>query len=157
VADAFDLTPSKPLTPSDAAVAILHCGDGRYLLQHRDAKRTIFYPDHWGFFGGAIEAGETPRQALERELREELQLELTGCEVKPFSRFNFNVEPVAIVPLDRHYFDVRIDSGVVGRLRLGEGQAMDLVEGYRALHSLRVTPYDAFALWLHYFQAKLAR
>jgi hypothetical protein len=32
---------------------------GRYLVQLCDSKPTIFFPDHWGCFGGAGEAGET--------------------------------------------------------------------------------------------------
>jgi 8-oxo-dGTP pyrophosphatase MutT (NUDIX family) len=155
--EAFDLTPARPLTPADAVAAIVHCGDGNYLLQRRDAKRTIFYPDHWGFFGGAMEAGESPAQTLARELREELELDLSQCEVRRFSRFNFNVEPAGIAPLDRHYFDVQLKPDVVPGLRLGEGAAMELVDGRHALHALRMVPYDAFALWLHYYQSMLLR
>ncbi len=44
----------------DAAAAIIFLDDGRYLMQHRDDKPGIFYPDHWGLFGGAIEPGEDP-------------------------------------------------------------------------------------------------
>ena len=42
------------------------------LLQHRskDAKRL---PDHWAFFGGGLEQGETPEQAMARESIEELE------------------------------------------------------------------------------------
>lgn len=104
-----------------------------------------------------MEPGEAPRDTLERELREELQLELSSCQVASFSRFNFNVEPVGIAALDRFYFDVRIDPEGIGGLRLGEGAAMELVDGHRALHALRVVPYDAFALWLHYYQSMLVR
>ncbi len=43
-----------------------------YLLQLRDFKSSIIYPGHWGAFGGAIEEGESPRSALDRELIEEI-------------------------------------------------------------------------------------
>jgi len=40
----------------------------------------------------------------------------------------------------------------VPRLRLGEGAGMALVEGRKALHELRLVPYDAFHLWLHFYK-----
>lgn len=45
--------------------------DGRVLLVHRDPSRRA-YPDCWDLAGGHVEAGESPRQAVERECREEL-------------------------------------------------------------------------------------
>lgn len=33
-------------------------------------------PDHWSFFGGAIEKGETPEDAVKRETLEELNYKL---------------------------------------------------------------------------------
>ena len=62
--------------PSDAAhevVAALLVRDGRVLLCHRSAGRS-WYPDVWDLPGGHVEAGETPREALARELEEELSI-----------------------------------------------------------------------------------
>lgn len=153
---AFDLTPSRPLTPANAVAAIIHTEDGRYLLQRRDAIGTIFYPDHWGCFGGAIESGESPSDALRRELQEELALDLNGQPVTMFGHFRFSAEPAGIAVLDRFYYDISIDAGIVGNLRLGEGAEMSLVKSHDALHQLRLVPYDAFALWLHRYQGMLA-
>lgn len=154
---AFDLAPSRPLTPSDAVAALIRTSDGHYLLQHRDAVKSIFYPDHWGCFGGAMEPGESELEALRRELREELAMELDDSRVKPFGKFRFSVDGAGIAPFDRYYYDVLIDAGAVGGFRLGEGSGMELVDGRQALHERRLVPYDSFALWLHYYQGMLAR
>jgi 8-oxo-dGTP diphosphatase len=44
--------------------------DGRILLGRRTPQRR-FYPDCWDVLGGHLEAGETPEQALIREVQEE--------------------------------------------------------------------------------------
>jgi 8-oxo-dGTP pyrophosphatase MutT (NUDIX family) len=154
---AFDLTPSKPLSPCDAVAAILRTADGRYLLQRRDPIPTIFYPDHWGCFGGAIDPGEQAMDALLRELREELDMDATGLPIQVFGRFSFSVEGAGIAALDRVYYDILIDARDVGRYRLGEGAEMALVSGAEALHELRLVPYDGFALWLHCYRNMLVR
>lgn len=47
----------------------------RYLLQHRDNKKNIFSPNHWGCFGGMLNEDETAENGIIRELREELTIE----------------------------------------------------------------------------------
>lgn len=49
---------------------------GRLLIYLRDDKLGIPFPNHWDFFGGHLESGETPDQALVREVEEELGLAL---------------------------------------------------------------------------------
>lgn len=48
--------------------------DGRILLQDRRDISKI--GEDWGFFGGGIEENETPEQALVREAKEELEINL---------------------------------------------------------------------------------
>lgn len=53
------------------AVAILY-QDNQFLLQLRDDLPDIAYPGQWAFFGGHLESGESPKQAVQRELQEEI-------------------------------------------------------------------------------------
>jgi 8-oxo-dGTP pyrophosphatase MutT (NUDIX family) len=55
-------------------VVILPIIDQRILMQLRDQKESIVFPGQWGFFGGSIDADESPLVAAKRELLEELQL-----------------------------------------------------------------------------------
>lgn len=55
-----------------AVIVFLHNNFESYLLQLRDFKSSISYPGHWGAFGGSVEKGESPENALDRELIEEI-------------------------------------------------------------------------------------
>lgn len=58
----------------DVAAAVILREDGSFLLGQR--ATDTFYPGYWEFPGGKVEAGETPREALIRELHEELEIEV---------------------------------------------------------------------------------
>ncbi|MBI4757058.1 MAG: Nudix family hydrolase [Betaproteobacteria bacterium] len=58
----------------DVAAAVLARPDGSFLLGQR-APGT-FYAGYWEFPGGKVEPGETPAQALVRELHEELGIDV---------------------------------------------------------------------------------
>jgi 8-oxo-dGTP diphosphatase len=56
------------------AAAVIQRPDGSFLLGQR--APDTFYPGYWEFPGGKVEPGESPRDALVRELREELEIEV---------------------------------------------------------------------------------
>ena len=60
----------------EIAAIILENDKGEFLLALRDNKPGIPFPDHWDLIGGHVEEGETPEEALEREVKEELDIDL---------------------------------------------------------------------------------
>lgn len=61
-------------TPVDVAVAVLLRADGATLLAQRPQGKV--YAGYWEFPGGKVEEGEPVAEALKREIREELGVEV---------------------------------------------------------------------------------
>jgi 8-oxo-dGTP diphosphatase len=64
----------KPM--KQIVMVLLFDRNNRLLIYLRDDKPEIPFPNHWDFFGGHLEEGETPDEALVREVNEELGVEL---------------------------------------------------------------------------------
>jgi 8-oxo-dGTP pyrophosphatase MutT (NUDIX family) len=143
------ITPSlRALELGNAAAAILVLKDGRYLLQLRDDIPGIWYPGHWGLFGGGVEAGEDELTALRRELREEIGLDLEDDQARLFTRFEFDLRPAGKQRYFRSYYEVRVPTAILPCLTLHEGADMQAFSPEKAL-ALRLSPYDGFALLLY--------
>lgn len=96
---------------------VLLDADGRVLLAQRPPGKQL--AGMWEFPGGKREAGETPRQALARELREELDI---GVQ---------RAEPFVAIPWRHERFDLLLDAWRVlawdGAPRPAEGQALQWI------------------------------
>jgi 8-oxo-dGTP pyrophosphatase MutT (NUDIX family) len=142
-----------PLKIADAAAALILV-DGGYLMQLRDGLPDIWYPGHWGLFGGGIEPGEDPVAALCRELEEELELVPRQAEL--FARFEFDLTATGLGRHVRAFYVVTVPTTDLPRLVLHEGADMRVFSGSEILHEPRVVPYDSFALYLHHGRARIA-
>ena len=80
----------KPRTLLVVAAALLDA-QGRILLAKRPEGKRL--AGLWEFPGGKVERDETPEQALIREMREELGLDLTGSCLAPFTFVSENAGP----------------------------------------------------------------
>jgi 8-oxo-dGTP diphosphatase len=58
------------------AAIILENDKNEILLYLRDNKPDLPFPDHWDLIGGHLEEGETPEEALIREVKEELDIDI---------------------------------------------------------------------------------
>jgi 8-oxo-dGTP diphosphatase len=90
--------------------AALYDGDGRVLIAERPAGKHM--AGRWEFPGGKVVAGESEAEALAREIREELGVEITGS--RPFMRLAHSYD-------DR---DVELSMWVVEAFQ-GEPQGLD--------------------------------
>jgi len=97
---------------------ILRDDEGRVLLQHRDD--TMVFPDYWVLFGGGIEGDETPEEAVRREAKEELGIELG--DIRLFGRYEF-MEPRGFMEEFIYISDVKIP---VDSLRKQQKEGDDL-------------------------------
>ncbi|MBI2316596.1 MAG: NUDIX domain-containing protein [Betaproteobacteria bacterium] len=140
------MPPTPALTASDAVAAIIRLDDGRFLMQLRDSRPDIWYPGTWGCFGGAVNHGEAPLEALRRELGEEI--EFAPREARFFTRFDFDFRTIGMRPCYRIYFLVPMSEAEFQRLVLHEGEALGVFSYQELADGMRVTPYDAFALHL---------
>ncbi len=135
------------LSPSNASVALIVVDEKHYLMQRRDQKPGIFYPGHWGLFGGAQDDGEERFETLRRELLEELALEFD--EVRYFTELSMDFSFNGCSWVRRSYFELSLSRTRLNGLSLGEGAEMRLFEASELLLGHRVVPYDAFAIWMH--------
>ena len=62
----------------EVVAAIIHDSEGRIFATQRGYGE---WKDWWEFPGGKMEAGETPEEALVREIREELSAEISVDEL----------------------------------------------------------------------------
>jgi 8-oxo-dGTP diphosphatase len=116
-----DAKPFQYVQERRVASAILYNDRGEFLLQQRDDKPGLPYPNTWNPFGGQLEPGEDPLTGILRELEEEL--ELTDVTLVQWTEFRCPVRSTPEMDVIHFSFHGRIDDDL-SRLALHEGQAM---------------------------------
>jgi 8-oxo-dGTP diphosphatase len=84
------------------------------LLVLRDNIPTIVCPNMWDLPGGHVEIGETPAECIVREMLEEIEVNVEGCQLFRVYEFSDRTEHVFIKSAE---FDVE-------RMVLHEGQML---------------------------------
>jgi ADP-ribose pyrophosphatase YjhB (NUDIX family) len=136
-----------PAADPPAAAALIVTPAGDYLLQHRDNIPGIWFPDYWGLFGGLIDDGETPEQAIRRELQEELGF--SPDNLRYFTQVGFDFRRWGGGLKVRYIFEVVVAPDQPAGMVLSEGQGMALHPGHGVMGLNKLAPYDALAIGLH--------
>jgi 8-oxo-dGTP diphosphatase len=99
-------------------VLLFDC-NSRLLVYLRDDNPAIPFPNHWDLFGGHLEAGESPEQALVREVKEEV-----GVELKLWHHFRvYHCTEGDVYPNIKHIYWAQIYQSPA-QLTLNEGQRL---------------------------------
>lgn len=107
-------------TIKNNAVLVLFLPDRQQIIvQNRDGHR----PPPWGYFGGGLEAEETPLDAILREIREELNLSLQAEDVTLWGCCTGETPEMAYTI---HVFGM-LFSGDPSKLEVLEGAGLDVV------------------------------
>ena len=104
---------------NNAILVPFYKAEGLILVQDRRGHR----PPPWGFFGGGIEPGETPLQAVIREANEELGLELATDDLKFQEKITGQLDDLHF---QLHVFIWHFD-GNLNPLTVNEGAGMKLI------------------------------
>ena len=125
-----------------AAVMLFVNARGEVLLQLRDNIPSIRFPNHWGCIGGGVELGETPQQAMLREVGEELGIVPGPHEyIGTYNRYSGDI----------HIYTSRLDA-------TAESLMPGLTEGQRvAWHTPQAAMMLPLVPWLEYVRPGFVR
>jgi 8-oxo-dGTP pyrophosphatase MutT (NUDIX family) len=145
---------SGKLKPRNAVCAIIFFKK-KFLLQKRDNKKNIFFPDHIGLFGGAVDKFEANISAIQREIKEELNLSICKKRFKYFSSLILDFSKVGYKKYTRTIYTLQLKKEEIAKIKLYEGKYLLWTKFFDTITKMILVPYDAFALWLFLFQKKI--
>lgn len=144
---------SGKLSPCNAVCVIIFFKK-KFLLQKRDNKKDIFFPDHLGLFGGAVNKFESNINAIQREVKEELNLLVCKRRFKYFNNIALDLRKIGHKKYIRTIYTLELRKGEIPRIKLLEGKYLLWTKFFDTITKLILVPYDAFALWLFLFSTK---
>ncbi len=143
-----DESPMSDLTYYRGVSAILVNSQGKILLQLRDDRPDLNYPNCWTTLGGGVEDGESFDEAVRRELLEEIEIDLP---VRLWKVQNYEAELMkGKYSVDLHTYIGKIDLPV-SEIKLNEGQRLGYF-GIEDLDKLQIG-YNFESMFREFFAA----
>ena len=110
------------------------------MVQHRDNIESILWPDSLSTFGGGVEGDETSDEALAREMKEELAMDINDYEYEFYKTFEQrkSTHPGAYADVDCHiYLIYDVDPE---QLTVLEGQGYKLLTKDTNFANIKASP-----------------
>lgn len=117
-----------------AVKAIFYRSDNCIFLQQRDYKKQLKYPGHWNLFGGKVKKNENIKDALKRELIEEINFEL-ALMPDPIFEWVYHGKNYKTI---NSFFPLKLN-GEDKNFELKEGRSMKWF-GIKELRKIKLTP-----------------
>lgn len=118
------------------SIVLFYDKDGNILLQDRKDFTTRRFEEEYGFFGGKMEAEETPEEALKREIREELNIDIKDFEF--FKKYTQEFEDWGTT-IERNVFLAPMPD--LKNLKVDEGKPF--ITNFKEGFMLKMMPGDA--------------
>ena len=98
-------------------------------------------------FGGAIEKGETPVEAIRRELYEELTYNFERIAFISLGEVCFDFQELGLGNFRRAYFLIEISDAVTEKFIVTEGLGLKKLSSEEVVNNKEIVPYDLSFMW----------
>ncbi len=130
------------------SVKAIIISNGKYLLQLRDNKKNIFFPNFWGLFGGQINKNESFLKAVKREVKEETNLKIKKATKIASVKYN-------IVDIKKKRYLIYFECKIYGsqKIILNEGRKYKFFS-FKNIKKYNIIPMDFFAIHSHHYKTR---
>ena len=145
------------IKPENASCAIIKDKKNNFLLQKRDNKKGIFFPNHWGLFGGAKNNNETYLSTVKREINEELGIKSKNTFF--FMNLKFDMKNIINKEINRYCYISEFNDLRSLKIKLTEGEKYKIFNKKDLINFISkknlIVPYDNLVIWFYLNKKKL--